>query len=76
MQRYDELFPRLEKFYKILVIEDLRKQKIIGAGSVIIESKFVRNLGLCGHIEDIVVDKSYRGKNLGRRLIELLKLVS
>jgi len=31
--------------------------KIVGAGSVIMEQKFVRNGGVCGHIEDIVVDK-------------------
>ena len=76
MQRFDELFPRLQDMYKIIVIEDVRKQRIIGAGSVILESKFIRNLGLSGHIEDIVVDKSYRGKNLGRRIIELLKLIA
>ena len=62
--------------YKIVVIEDTRKQEIVGVGSVIIERKFLRNLGLCGHIEDIAVDKTYRGKNLGRRLILLLKAVA
>ena len=76
MERFDKLFPRLSDIYKIIVIEDVRNQKIIGAGSVIIESKFIRDLGLCGHIEDIVVNKSYRGKNLGRRIIELLKLIA
>ena len=29
-----------------------------------------------GHIEDIVVDSSYRGKNLGKRIIELLKSIA
>ena len=36
----------------------------------------MRSLGLCGHIEDIVVDKSTRGKNLGKRIIELLKSIA
>ena len=62
--------------YKIIVIEDLRKGRIIGAGSVFFEHKFVASIGLCAHIEDIVVDKSYRGKNLGRRIIDLLKAIA
>ena len=76
MQRFDELFPRLDDIYKIIVIEDVRKGRIVGAGSLIVEKKFVRNLGICGHIEDIVVDKTLRGKNLGRRIIELLKALA
>ena len=34
--------------------------------------KFIRDAGLCGHIEDIVVAKNQRGKNLGLRMINLL----
>ena len=70
------MFPRLEDMYKIIVIEDVRRERIIGAGSLIIERKFIRDLGLAGHIEDIVVDKSYRGKQLGKRIIELLKSIA
>ena len=55
------MFPRLEQDYYILVIEDLASKRVIGAGSLIIERKFIRDLGLCGHIEDIVVDATYRG---------------
>ena len=73
IRRFDAIFPRMEDTYKIVVIEDTRKERIVGAGSVFIERKFLRNLGLAGHIEDIVVDQTLRGKNLGRRLIELLK---
>ena len=58
--------------YKQIVIEDCQKGSIVGAGSLIIEKKFIRNTGDCGHIEDIVVDKTYRGKNLGLRIIQLL----
>ena len=68
MQRFDELFPRLADMYKIIVIEDLRKQRIIGTGTVIIESKFIRDLGLAGHIENVVIYENYRVKNLGRRI--------
>jgi len=33
-------------------------------------------MGKCGHIEDIVVDKSYRGKNLGQSVVEALNDIS
>ena len=59
--------------YKIIVIFDVSKKLVIGSGSLVIEKKFVRQLGTCGHIEDIVVREGYRGKNLGLRLIEVLK---
>ena len=67
------IFPAMKNTYKILVIFDVKKQEVIGAGSLIIEHKFIRQLGTAGHIEDIVVKPGYRGKNLGLRLIEVLK---
>ena len=67
------MFPKRADMYKLIVIEDKRIGTIIGAGSLIIEMKFIRDTGLCGHIEDIVVDKTYRGKNLGLKIIETLK---
>ena len=67
------MFPGKADMFKLIVIEDRKLRTIIGAGSVILEMKFIRNTGICGHIEDIVVDKTYRGKNLGLRVIQLLK---
>ncbi|GAB4820439.1 hypothetical protein N2152v2_007485 [Parachlorella kessleri] len=58
--------------YKIVVIEDLDKQKIIATATLLIEHKFIRNCGKCGHIEDVVVDSTYRGLRLGIRVIEAL----
>ena len=66
------MYPSRRDIYKLIVIEDRKLGTIVGAGSVIIEMKFIRNTGLCGHIEDIVVDKTYRGKSLGLRIIHLL----
>ncbi|KAK7378792.1 hypothetical protein VNO80_04240 [Phaseolus coccineus] len=54
------------------VIEDEASGKIIATGSVFIEKKFLRNCGKVGHIEDVVVDSSARGKHLGKRIINFL----
>ena len=67
------MFPDKQDVYKILVIFDKAKGRVIGSGSLIIEKKFIRQLGTAGHIEDIVVSEGYRGRNLGKSMIELLK---
>ena len=50
--------------------------KIVAAGTLFIERKFIRNCGAVGHVEDIVVDSAQRGKNLGRLLIQALTNVA
>ena len=46
--------------------------KIVGAATLIIESKFIHNGGKVGHIEDVVVDKEYQGKGIGEKIIYYL----
>ncbi|KAF5340423.1 hypothetical protein D9758_013540 [Tetrapyrgos nigripes] len=62
--------------YYPIVIVDRKTDRIIGAGSVLIERKFLRGLGSVGHIEDIAVDKNQQGKKLGLRIIQALTYVS
>ena len=52
----------------IFVIED--KGKIIASAAVIIDQKFTRNCQCVGHIEDVVTDLTYRGKGLGKTIIQ------
>ncbi|KAM7263506.1 hypothetical protein ACFE04_001189 [Oxalis oulophora] len=56
----------------VCVIEDDRSGKIIATGSVFLEKKFIRNCGKVGHIEDVVVDPSARGKQLGKKIVDFL----
>ena len=56
----------------ICVIEDDRSGKIVATGSVFIEKKFIRNCGKVGHIEDVVVDSSARGLQLGKKVVGFL----
>jgi len=54
-------------------IVGLLEDKVVAYGSIVIESKIRGELA--GHIEDIVVDKGVRGKNVGVNLIkELIKI--
>ncbi|KAK7050497.1 glucosamine 6-phosphate N-acetyltransferase [Favolaschia claudopus] len=62
--------------YYSLVIVDKNSDRIVGAGTVFIERKFLRGLGSVGHIEDIAVDKQQQGKKLGIRIIQALTHIS
>ncbi|KAJ3096324.1 Glucosamine-phosphate N-acetyltransferase-like protein [Phlyctochytrium planicorne] len=75
LERYAYLKARNDQYFTIgnLVVEDLKKERIVGAGTILVERKFVHNNGLVGHIEDIVTAESARGLNLGRLIIETLK---
>ena len=46
--------------------------KIVGATTLLIESKFIHNGGLVGHIEDVVVDKEYQGQKIGMKIMRYL----
>ncbi|TPX57982.1 hypothetical protein PhCBS80983_g03462 [Powellomyces hirtus] len=64
-ERYAYLKAHNHEYFTI-VIEDTQKQLIVGAGTILVERKFVHLNGLVGHIEDIVTRSDYRGLNLGK----------
>lgn len=45
---------------------------IVCSGTIIIEPKIIHGCKSAGHIEDIVVTRSWRGKGLGKSLIDHL----
>lgn len=72
--RYDFIYSRNDTYY-ILVICD-GTGTVVGTGAVIVERKFIHNMGLVGHIEDIAVAKNQQGKKLGLRIIQALDAVA
>ena len=46
--------------------------QIIGSGTLLIEKKFIHQLGKVGHLEDIVISPDYQGQGLGKKLINHL----
>lgn len=46
--------------------------KIVGSTTLLIETKFIHNGGLVGHIEDVVVDGKYHGKKIGQKIMKYL----
>ena len=46
--------------------------EIVGATTLFIESKFIHDGGLVGHIEDVVVNKEYQGQKIGEKIMNYL----
>lgn len=57
--------------YFVVVVCD-EHGKVVGAGTLVVERKFVHELGKVGHIEDICVATDQQGKKLGLRIIQML----
>lgn len=62
-----------KSIYFLFVIEDLDTRKVVASGTLLVEQKLIHKLGRVGHIEDIIVDRNYRGFGLGKILIQKLK---
>jgi NDP-sugar pyrophosphorylase family protein len=56
--------------HHIYVLEDMSTKKIIANITVLVEQKFIRGGRNAIHIEDVVVDNSYRGKNIGVKMLK------
>ncbi|CAK7273177.1 Glucosamine-phosphate N-acetyltransferase-like protein [Sporothrix epigloea] len=74
VERY-EFFAKQSGTYFVLVIEDA-SGKVVGTGALVVERKFIHNLGIVGHIEDIAVAKDQQGKKLGLRIIQALDFIA
>lgn len=59
----------------IIAVAEL-EGKIVGAATLLIESKFIHDGGLVGHIEDVVVGKDFQGKKIGEKIMKYLLKVS
>lgn len=56
--------------HQIFVIENKDTNHIIGTLTILIEQKVIHNMGKVGHIEDVAIDNKYRGRGLGKLLID------
>lgn len=59
----------------IIAVAEL-EGRIVGATTLIIETKFIHNGGKVGHIEDVVVNKMHQGKGIGEKIINYILKVA
>jgi glucosamine-phosphate N-acetyltransferase len=73
-KRYDWITSRNDEYYMLVVCDGA--DRVVGTGSLIVERKFIHELGMVGHIEDIAVEKGQQGMKLGLRIIQALDFVA
>ena len=59
----------LNDYHQVFIAINSENSEVIGSVTVLIEQKIIRDFGLVGHIEDVVVDINSRGKHIGKSLI-------
>ena len=55
-----------DELQELVVLEDLGNAQVCGAATLVVESKFIHECGMVGHLEDVVVHAGLRGKGLGK----------
>jgi len=55
----------------VIVVAEL-DEKIVGTTTLLIEPKFIHGGGLVGHIEDVVIDKNFKGQKIGEKIMKYL----
>jgi glucosamine-phosphate N-acetyltransferase len=56
----------------ILVAYDETINRVIGAGTIMIEPKMIHSCSNVAHIEDVIVDTKYISQNIGKKIIDML----
>lgn len=67
-EKFINYIDTLHDKHMIYVIE--KENHIISTITIIIEDKIIHTMGRVMHIEDVVVDKNYRGEGLGKMLLD------
>ncbi|CAH2045602.1 unnamed protein product, partial [Iphiclides podalirius] len=77
-KQFDERFTQMKISggHYVTVIEDKRSAKIIAAATLTVEQKFIHNCSLRGRLEDVVVNDTYRGKQLGKLIVVTVSLLA
>ncbi len=68
----NKIFDKIENNPDQIIVVALIEGKVVGSATLLLESKFIHNGGIVGHIEDVVVDKNYQGQKIGEKIIKYL----
>ena len=71
-KKAEEVFEKINSNSDYIIAVAELDGKVVGSTTLLIETKFIHNGGLVGHIEDVVVDKNYQGKKIGENILKYL----
>ena len=75
LQRFNRMLS-MQGTYLVTVIEDTSTGQVVGAATLVVEDKFIHGCGRVGRVEDVVVSKDVRGRQLGKLLLATLTLLA
>merc|ERR1712037_1010016 len=67
-QRFNRMLS-MQGTYLVTVIEDTNSGQVVGSATLVVEDKFIHDCGRVGRVEDVVVAKEVRGRQLGKLLL-------
>jgi len=67
-----EIFKKIDSNPDHIIAVAEFEGKIVGATTLLIESKFIHEGGLVGHIEDVVVNEKFQGQKIGEKIMKYL----
>ena len=70
VEKFEESIRKICEMGDVIVC--VSEAKILGTGTIIYEPKIIHGGKSVGHIEDIVIDKSYRGLKIATEIIKKL----
>ncbi|KAF7266441.1 hypothetical protein GWI33_020234 [Rhynchophorus ferrugineus] len=75
---FEAQFKKMQKAgaYFVTVVEDIRHSKIIASATLVTELKFIHQCSERARLEDVVVNNTYRGKQLGKLIVLTVTLLA
>ena len=68
----NKIFKKINKNPDYIIAVAEKGGKIVGAATLLVETKFIHNGGMVGHIEDVSVHKKHQGQKIGEKIIKYL----
>ena len=69
---YMNVLNHIQQNSDIWVIVNENENELIGTGTILYETKFIHNISLYAHIEDVYIEEKYRKHGIGKLLVEHL----
>uniref|UniRef100_A0A7S1R0A6 Glucosamine 6-phosphate N-acetyltransferase n=1 Tax=Neobodo designis TaxID=312471 RepID=A0A7S1R0A6_NEODS len=72
-EQYAATLSKMEaKDSQVYVVHDAESDRIVASATLLVEQKLIHECACVGHIEDVVVSESCRGKGVGQTLVRFL----
>ena len=75
-EKADAIFDKIDSNPDCIIAVAVSDGVVVGAATLLVESKFIHDGGIAGHIEDVVVRADLQGNDIGKKIMEHLLSVA